>query len=109
MKLTIKIQVLGRKPQDLEMSIDRLELGEPGTYPWKSAVLYMSGPLKLNQGFLELIDPFELLFENDCIGEVAAMKSAFVCESIILDEFERIAVQISGKIRMADLLEQRRE
>ena len=104
MKLTIKIQVLGRKPQDLEMSIDRLELGEPGPYPWKSAVLYLSGPLKFNQGFLELVDPFELLFENECIGEVAAMKSAFVCESIIVDEFERLSVQISGKIKMADLL-----
>jgi len=104
MELAVKIQVPGRKPQDLEMSIDRLELGEPGPYPWKSAVLYISGPLKFNQGFLELVDPFTLLFENECIGEVAVMKSAFVCESVILDGFERLAVQISGKLKMVDLL-----
>jgi hypothetical protein len=88
------------------MSIDRLELGEPGTYPWKSAVLYLSGPLKYNQGFLELIDSFDLMFEIECIGEVARMTKCFVCESIILNEFETIAVQISGKIKIADLLEE---
>ena len=97
--MKIQIQVLGRNPQEVDLSIDRLEYGEPIEADWKSAILYLSGPFAPNKGFLRLIAQFEVLFFADD-AEIARMIQAAVLESIVIGEFETILLQIAGKMKV---------
>lgn len=104
MKLDVYLLIREQDTRLLQMSVERLLLGEPIETPWKSAVLYLSGPLKYNQEFLDMTAYFELLFESGG-KEVAMMSYCAVTEMVVYDSFDSISIEVSGKIRFKDLLE----
>ena len=102
--MQIYIHLLGRKEQELDLSIDRLLYGAPTTDEWKPVVLYLSGPFKPNQGFLVLVTSFELSFFSG-EQELARTKNATVLQIDVVDNLETIHVQVSGRTKMATLTE----
>jgi hypothetical protein len=102
--MKIYIQLLGREPQELGLSVDRLLYGEPNKDEWKSAVLYLSGSFKKHQGFLDMVSSFELSFVSGG-QEIGKMIHAAVLESTIVDSLETICLQISGKMKLVNLLD----
>lgn len=102
--MEIYIRLPGRKEQEIEVSIDRLNYGPPTEDEWKPVVLYLSGSFKMHQGFLDLASPFDLSFMNGG-QEFARVKNGAVLELNVVDNLETIHIQISGRIRMTNLLE----
>ena len=92
----MKIMIKGREPQEIDLSIDRLEFGAPTTDVLKPVVLYLSGPFWKHRGFLDLVVPFGLELES------ATVEGANVLQVDATDNMKTIHVQISGRIKIEE-------
>ena len=101
-QVKVHLQVLGHEPIETGLSFDRLQYGEPNKDAWKSAVLYLSGPLKEHSALLDLTEAFDIRF-IETGKEFARMQNAVILESVILEDFKTIAVQVSGKMKIGKL------